>query len=83
MPLLSLGRSMKLQSNDAPRAERHRRSNEPGAAGTRHTVREPNLQWMVASRREAGMRFVRSTLLWLVGIPLPIILLIALFLHPA
>jgi len=29
------------------------------------------------------MRFVTSTLLWLVGIPLPIILLIALFVHPA
>jgi hypothetical protein len=29
------------------------------------------------------MRFVRSTLLWLVGFPLPIILLIALYLHPA
>jgi hypothetical protein len=25
---------------------------------------------------------VKSTLLWLVGIPLPIILLIALYLHP-
>jgi len=29
------------------------------------------------------MRFVRSTLLWLVGFSLPIILLIALYLHPA
>jgi|GEM_PF-7111508 len=29
------------------------------------------------------MRFVTSTLFWLVGIPLPIILLIALFVHPA
>jgi len=29
------------------------------------------------------MKSVKSTLFWLVGIPLPIILLIALFLHPS
>jgi hypothetical protein len=29
------------------------------------------------------MEFVRGALLWLVGIPLPIILLIALFVHPS
>lgn len=29
------------------------------------------------------MRFVRNTLVWLVGFPLPVILLIALYLHPA
>ena len=28
------------------------------------------------------MKSVKGVLLWLVGIPLPIILLIALFLHP-
>jgi hypothetical protein len=28
------------------------------------------------------MRFIKSGLLWLVGIPLPIILLLALYLHP-
>ena len=28
------------------------------------------------------MKSVKRTLLWLVGIPLPIILLIALYLHP-
>jgi hypothetical protein len=28
------------------------------------------------------MIFVKSALLWLVGVPLPIILLIALYLHP-
>jgi hypothetical protein len=39
-------------------------------------------EWLLL-RREAEMRFVRNTFLWLVGIPLPIILLIALFLHPA
>jgi hypothetical protein len=33
-------------------------------------------------RREAEMRFIKSGLLWLVGIPLPIILLLALYLHP-
>ena len=83
MPLLSPGHPMKLQPNDAPRAAWHLRRKEPGAAGTRHAVREPNLQWMVALQREARMRFVRSTLLWLVGFPLPIILLIALYLHLA
>ena len=29
------------------------------------------------------MGFLKSALLWLVGIPLPIILLIALFMHPS
>lgn len=29
------------------------------------------------------MEFVRGALLWLVGIPLPIILLIAIFVHPS
>jgi hypothetical protein len=29
------------------------------------------------------MGFVKGALLWLVGIPLPIILLIALFMHPS
>jgi hypothetical protein len=29
------------------------------------------------------MEFLRGTLVWLVGIPLPIILLIALFVHPS
>ena len=31
---------------------------------------------------EAEMGFIKSGLLWLVGIPLPFILLLALFLHP-
>ena len=29
------------------------------------------------------MEFVKGALFWLVGIPLPIILLIALFMHPS
>jgi len=29
------------------------------------------------------MEFVKGALLWLVGIPLPIILLISLFMHPS
>ena len=33
--------------------------------------------------KEVGMGFVRGALLWLVGIPLPVILLIALFIHPS
>jgi hypothetical protein len=37
----------------------------------------------VRGRDEVGMEFVKGTLLWLVGIPLPIILLIALFMHPS
>jgi hypothetical protein len=53
------------------------------AAGeTNHATREPKLQSTIALWREAGMGSIKSTLLWLVGIPLPIILLIALFLHP-
>jgi hypothetical protein len=28
------------------------------------------------------MEFVKGALLWLVGIPLPVILLVALFMHP-
>ncbi len=28
------------------------------------------------------MGFVKGALLWLVGIPLPVILLVALFMHP-
>ena len=34
------------------------------------------------SRREIGMNSVKRALTWLVGIPLPFILLIALYLHP-
>jgi hypothetical protein len=33
-------------------------------------------------RREIGMNSVKRALTWLVGIPLPFILLIALYLHP-
>ena len=47
--------------------------------------REPKLRrTVVPARREIGMILisVKSALLWLVGIPLPIILLIALYLHP-
>ena len=29
------------------------------------------------------MEFVKGALLWLVGIPLPVILLVALFMHPS
>jgi hypothetical protein len=66
--------STKLQS--------HVRRKEPAATGTNHAVREPKLQRTVAPWREDGMRSVKSTLVWLIGFPLPIILLIALFLHP-
>jgi len=60
----------------------HTRRKEPAATGTNHAVREPKLQWTVAPRREIGMRSVKGTLVWLIGFPLPIILLIALYLHP-
>jgi hypothetical protein len=55
---------------------------EPDGGRTNQAAPEPKLQSTVALRREAGMRSIKSTLLWLLGIPLPIILLIALFLHP-
>jgi hypothetical protein len=34
-----------------------------------------------ATTKEADMGFGRGALLWLIGIPLPIILLLALFMH--
>jgi hypothetical protein len=37
---------------------------------------------LISLHREAEMGFVKSGLLWLAGIPLPFILLLALFLHP-
>jgi len=43
---------------------------------------EPNPSSVVASRREMDMRSVKTTLLWLTGFPLPLILLVALFVHP-
>jgi hypothetical protein len=75
-------RPTKLQPGDARHAARHVRRKEPVAAGTRYTVQEPKLQWRVVRGGRPGMKSVKGVLLWLVGIPLPIILLIALFLHP-
>jgi hypothetical protein len=61
---------------------RRRSGDSQGGGKTNQATPEPKLQSTVALRREAGMISIKSTLLWLLGIPLPIILLIALFLHP-
>jgi len=73
---------MMPQPEEACHAAYHEHREEPAAAAANHAVVEPKPQWTVAPRRETVMRPIKIALLWLVGIPLPIILLIALFLHP-
>jgi hypothetical protein len=41
----------------------------------------PNLYGRINAVEERAMGFGRGALLWLIGIPLPIILLLALFMH--
>jgi hypothetical protein len=67
-------RSTKLRPHVPPRGT--------GSDRSKPRRLEPILQWTVVPRRELGMRSAKSTLVWLIGFPLPIILLIALFLHP-
>jgi hypothetical protein len=47
------------------------------------TAREPDRRLAVSTRptQELIMGFGRGLLLWLIGIPLPIILLLAIFMH--
>jgi hypothetical protein len=42
---------------------------------------KPSALFMQFKHEEADMGFGRGALLWLIGIPLPIILLLALFMH--
>jgi hypothetical protein len=37
--------------------------------------------WAIIGQMEAAMSFGKGVLLWLIGIPLPIILLLAVFMH--
>ena len=41
----------------------------------------PRVDFAIQLIEEAGMGFGRGALLWLIGIPLPIILLLAIFMH--
>jgi len=40
-----------------------------------------NYRWHPSLKQEVFMGFGRGALLWLLGVPLPIILLLALFMH--
>jgi hypothetical protein len=53
-----------------------------GAAGSRRRNQwKPNPLFFCTQWMEAIMSFGKGILLWLIGIPLPIILLLALFMH--
>lgn len=60
------------------------RKNFPGQLAqipTRRNLRNPSELFVRFKFKEADMGFGRGALLWLIGIPLPIILLLALFMH--
>jgi hypothetical protein len=57
-----------MQKTDCAAVGRNRAA--PSAFFTRHN-----------NKRETAVGFGRGLLLWLIGIPLPIIILIALFMH--
>jgi hypothetical protein len=48
---------------------------------TRRNLRNPFELFVQLKFKEADMGFGRGALLWLIGIPLPIILLLALFMN--
>ena len=48
---------------------------------SRRNLRNPLALFVQFKFKEADMGFGRGALLWLIGIPLPIILLLALFMH--
>jgi hypothetical protein len=52
------------------------RPSQPGG-----TLGNPSTLFVQFKLKEAAMGFGRGALLWLIGIPLPIILLLALFMH--
>jgi hypothetical protein len=49
------------------------------APGTK--ARKATLCWHLGTRRRFTMGFGRGALLWILGVPLPIIILLALFWH--
>jgi hypothetical protein len=56
----------------------------PGRFGTiasRRNLRNPSALFVQSKIKEADMGFGKGALLWLIGIPLPIILLLALFMN--
>jgi hypothetical protein len=48
---------------------------------TGRNLQNPSALFVQFKFKEADMGFGRGALLWLIGIPLPIILLLALFMH--
>jgi hypothetical protein len=73
------------QRTEGSQHQAQHRGASQGRRQERPWPREPKLRHtVVPARREVGMISisVKGALLWLVGIPLPIILLIALYLHP-
>jgi hypothetical protein len=48
---------------------------------TRWNLQNPSALFVQFKFKEADMGFGRGALLWLIGIPLPIILILALFMH--
>ena len=54
-----------------------------GAAAVRKQLATKQEKSRCRKREEAGMGFVKGALFWLASIPLPIVLLIALFMHPS
>ena len=53
----------------------------PARIATRRNLRNPLALFVQFKFKEADMGFGRGALLWLLGIPLPIILILALFMH--
>jgi hypothetical protein len=56
-------------------------SRQPVTNAARRNQRNPSALFVQFKLMEADMGFGRGALLWLIGIPLPIILLLALFMH--
>ena len=53
----------------------------PHAASVGHPELSPAVRVYLHSKQEDVMGFGRGALLWLLGVPLPIIILLALFWH--
>ena len=56
-------------------------SSRPAALASRRNLQNPCALFVQFNIKEADMGFGRGALLWLLGIPLPIILILALFMH--
>jgi hypothetical protein len=56
-------------------------SGQLATIATRRNLGNPSALFVQFKSKEAAMSFGKGALLWLIGIPLPIILLLALFMH--